>query len=193
VSRPREQGTVWVVAGAPGAGKSTVAALLLQRLDPAPARLDKDVLFGGLVGALLAAHDRPPGEREGAWYDEHVKHHEYGAMTAAARQVRTAGTPVLLDAPFTTQIRDTARWAHWVDALGGPDVRLVWVRSDAATLRTRLLTRGDPKDAGKLAAYDAFVERMQPDRPPPVPHVEIDNRTAAPPLAEQVHPSLWLQ
>jgi predicted kinase len=129
--------------------------------------------------AILALAGRPLGEREGPWYDEHIKQYAYAGLTATAREIRSYGCPVLLSGTFTQQIHEAARWRAWVEQLGGETVRLVWVQTNAHTLRQRLERRNSPRDTEKLRHFEAFVASMQIEALPPVPHVAIDNRLTA--------------
>jgi len=71
--------------------------------------------------------------------------------------------------------------------LGGGTVVLVWVRSDARTLRNRLTARGLGRDSAKLANFDAFTASMRLGTVPAAPHLVIDNRLDVDrPLAEQI-------
>ncbi len=144
-------------------------------------------MYGSFVAAVLASASRPPGEREGPWYDEHVKIHEYTGMTATAREIRAYGCPVLLSGPFTGQIHDAQRWRSWVAELGGGTVRLVWISSDEDTLRHRLSARGLARDSAKLAEFEEFCRNMRLGTAPAAPHVTVDNRlTAAASLDDQI-------
>ncbi len=175
----KPQADIWVVAGAPGSGKTTISDLLLDRLEPTPALLDKDTLYNPFDEAILAKAGRPSGEREGPWYDEHIKQYAYAGLAATAREIRSKGCPVLLSAPFTHQIHDSQLWHDWVEVLGGGTVHLVWIQTDAQTLRQRIESRNSPRDIEKLAHFEDFVASMHLDTTPPIEHKAIDNRLSA--------------
>jgi hypothetical protein len=144
-------------------------------------------MYASFVAAVLASSGRPPGEREGPWYDEHIKIHEYTGMTATAREIRSHGCPVLLSGPFTSQIHDAARWQSWTAELGGGPVHLVWIRSDKETLLRRLTDRALARDEAKLAEFGRYCASMRLGTEPAAPHLTVDNRlTAAAPLADQI-------
>jgi len=100
-------------------------------------------------------------------------------MAATAREIRRHGCPVLLSGPFTRQIHDLSSWREWADELGGGAVQLVWIKSDAATLRQRLTERALQRDSAKIAEFEQFIASMKLDIEPAAPHVTIDNRLAA--------------
>ena len=85
---------MWVRTDAP-----TLRDRLVRR--GSPRDTGKLAEFDAYVAATLAEAGRPPGEREGPWYDRHVKVHEYAGVAATAREIRDRGCPVLLSGPFT--------------------------------------------------------------------------------------------
>ena len=180
-----------MVAGPPGAGKSTVTERLLALLDPVPALLDKDTVYGGFVAATLAA----AGPSAGRARRRLVRRARQGARVRRARR-RDPGDPRARlpgarDRPVHhgDPRRDALGASGWTSSAGRPSG---WSgsRTDAATLRRRLLARGSPRDTGKLADFDAFLARMRPDDPPPVPHLAVDNRDGAPDVTAQLRAAL---
>lgn len=175
----KEIADLWVVGGAPAAGKTTVSSLLIENYPSPIALLDKDTIYEDFDKATLEMSGRTTGDREGDWYKRYIKPLGYAGLTATAREIRENGCPVLLSAPFTTQIHNADIWHDWVDQLGGERIHLAWVQTDASTLRRNMDKRNSPRDADKYNDFDTFLKRVKIDSPPPVEHFTIDNRMNA--------------
>ena len=171
-----------LISGAPGTGKSTLAAALAPRLGAAV--LDLDVATGPLtevVAGLLGVRDL--GDPRLARLTRGPR---YETLLTLAEDNLRAGVPVVLVAPFTTE-RSTDGWRTVVDRLGShaAALALVWLHLPPRELVARLTRRDAARDEDKVrepAAYLAGLDR----EPPAAPHLALDARTPTADLADQV-------
>jgi predicted kinase len=182
VSDPRLRNQAVVVTGAPGAGKSTLAATLARRLGAALVDLDTvtadlTAVIAGLLGVDDLDDPRLAGVTRAARYD---------TIVAVAEENLRLGLSVVLVAPFTTERRDPSAWdalATRLEAAGGAP-SLVWLEIDAETVARRLSGRGAARDLPKLARERGAVEVDL--SPPRVPHLRADSALPPEELADGV-------
>lgn len=172
----KQQGKLWIIAGPPGAGKSTVHRELLRATSETFALLDKDTIYCDVDESVLTERGGTLADMEGAWYDAVLREAEYKGLFRTAKEIRSYGTNVAISAPMTKHARNTELWAAAIAACGGGEVTLWWVRADKEILRHRLTSRALLRNQTTLARFDAYIDRVQPDVLPAVPHICIDNR-----------------
>jgi predicted kinase len=168
-----------LISGAPGTGKSTLAAALAPRLGAAV--LDLDVATGPLtavVSNLVGAADLSDPR-----IARLTRTPRYETLFALAEDNLRAGIPVVMVAPFSTE-RTADGWQGVVRRLRpyAADPVLVWLHLSDADLVDRLGRRNAVRDTAKTAnpsAYLAAIDRA----PPAAPHIALD---AALPVADLV-------
>ena len=147
-----------LVAGGPGAGKTTFGRALARRLREA-ILLDKDVIASVWVDAMLESFDGGRVDRDSAFYWNTVRALEYGALMATALDNLVLGKSVIAVAPFGPELRDSA----WIDRCrqslmtSQATLHVVWLVADAIIARDRMQLRGDARDGWKLANWDEFA------------------------------------
>jgi predicted kinase len=151
---------VVLLAGRPGAGKSTFAPLLAGRLGAVV--LDSDTLFDATRAQVGAAIGSSRAVVASDVWRTKVHPRLLQLLVAAAGAVACAGRPVVAVSPFTAMRHQPTLFAEAAD--GCPSVRWRWVVLDASggCCRRRIETRGWAMDAPKLAGWDAYnadVER----------------------------------
>ena len=152
-----------LVLGAAGSGRTTFAQHVVPKLGCVYLNTDPiaDIFF--------------PGDRDSPAYKA-ANPNIYRALYDIAFANLKIGNSVLLDAPHVAQMRDPA-WHAWIseetDRLAAR-LRIIRCFSDTETLRSRLRSRGEARDANKLGNWSEYV-RDDPARPPILlPHIEID-------------------
>lgn len=181
----QERPHVILIGGYAGSGKTELARIMTRQTRWAV--LDKDTTTRAVVEAALLKVGASPHDRESETYLSTVRPAEYEALMAAIVENVECGTSVIASAPFTRELSDQAwcdRLTATLDSLGA-DLHVVWVSTNADSMRTYLIRRGAARDAGKLAEWDSYLDQIDVNFTPVVPHRIVHNNTDSRPLQQQ--------
>ncbi len=170
------------LCGHAGTGKTTLAHRLIGPLMRATGEpfclLDKDTLYGRYSAAAMAAITGDPNDRDSPAYLEHLRDPEYQGLLDTARENLALGISVLVIGPLSREVRGHLLRDHeWLRVSDDTKVEVVWVHLPEDEAHARIVQRGNPNDAYKLAHWDTYrTRRFMPD-PADYPElVFFDNR-----------------
>jgi predicted kinase len=171
-----------LISGAPGTGKSTLAAALAPRLGAAV--LDLDVATGPLtavISDLIGAADLSDPR-----IARLTRTPRYETLFALAEDNLRTGVSVVMVAPFTTE-RTADGWSAVVGRLSPHAVGpvLVWLHLPDAELIDRLTRRNAVRDSEKTANPSAYLAALDRE-PPAAPHLALHATRPVTDLVERV-------
>jgi predicted kinase len=151
--------------GHAGSGKTTLAKRLFSSLMRASGEpfclLDKDTLYGPYSAAAIGALTGDPHDRDSPLFIQHLRDPEYRSLVDTAAENLALGVSVVVVAPLSREVREGRLFDRaWLGIDDDVAIRVVWthVREDVA--RERIVARGDPNDAYKLAHWEQYRQRL---------------------------------
>ena len=148
-----------LVTSPPGCGKTTVSKMLAAALKHV-VYLDKDTLIP-LSKRVFAAAGQPY-DRSSAFFEENIRDYEYETIVALALEALVYDDIVLINAPFTREIRDTAYIAALKEKLRAVNASLVviWLVTPVEVCHQRMVSRNSDRDTWKLAHWDEYIRTV---------------------------------
>lgn len=176
---------VFLIGGYAGSGKTELGRILARATGWA--MLDKDTLTRPVVEAALEILGLSPNDRESERYLSKIRPREYEALINALTENVQCGSSAIVTAPFIREFKDEA-WLKRIAATCADmnaALTVVWVYCDPATMHTYIRHRGAARDASKLENWASYLDAIDIDFRPPVPHTVIDNSASGVPLQAQ--------
>ncbi|MBB1273549.1 MULTISPECIES: AAA family ATPase [Psychromonas] len=146
-----------LVTSPPASGKTYISKQLAKELKHV-VYLDKDTLI--VLSHQIFKVANAEVNRSSEFFEEHIRNYEYDAVLALAMEALEYDDIVLINAPFTREIRDTAFVDNLKTQLAKKDARLtvVWVITDIDVVKNRMIERNSPRDTWKLENWDEYIK-----------------------------------
>ena len=145
-----------LVTSPPASGKTYVSKKLAERLDHV-VYLDKDSLIPLSKKVFEAAGEEY--NRSSAFFERYIRDAGYEAIVAIAMEALDYADMVLINAPFTKEIRNWDYMENLQQTLKSKNACLsvIWVKTDIDVVKRRMEERNSDRDKWKLENWDEYV------------------------------------
>jgi predicted kinase len=144
-----------LVTSPPACGKTYVSKAIAKKLDHV-VYLDKDTLIVLSKQIFVVANQEY--NRSSDFFEEHIRDYEYYAVLDLAFEALEYEDNVLINAPFTREVRNPQYIADLRAKIGARLV-LVWVDTSPETCHERMIKRNSSRDTWKLEHWDEYISR----------------------------------
>ena len=145
-----------LVTSPPASGKTYVSKQLAKALSHV-VYLDKDTLIP--LSKRVFAVAGQEYNRSSEFFNKNIRDYEYETIVALALEALNYDSIVLINAPFTKEIRDAGYINGLKAKLKETDASLVvvWVDTSIEVCRQRMVDRNSDRDTWKLAHWDEYI------------------------------------
>ena len=153
-----------LVTSPPACGKTRLSKRLCTALDHV-VYLDKDTLIPLSKQIFKVAGE--PYDRSSAFFEANIRDYEYETILDLAFDALRYADTVLINAPFTREIRDTAYIQNLRAKLGeyGAKLCVIWIVTDPAVCKARMMRRSSDRDTWKMEHWDEYIKGVNFDIP----------------------------
>lgn len=160
-----------LVTSPPASGKTYVSKQLANALNHV-VYLDKDTLIGLSKQIFKVAGEEY--NRSSQFFEDNIRDYEYETIVDLAMEALDYDDIVLINAPFTREIRNMTYIENLKKKLKEKNARLViiWVDTDLEVVKQRMFERNSSRDTWKLENWDEYIAGVNFDIP-----TELDDPT----------------
>lgn len=145
-----------LITSPPASGKTYVSKQLAKKLKNV-VYLDKDTLI--VLSKQIFAVAGQEYNRSSDFFEKNIRDYEYAAIVALALEALEYDDIVLINAPFTREVRDEKYMADLKSKLALINTKLtvIWVQTDVEVCKQRMISRNSDRDKWKLEHWAEYV------------------------------------
>lgn len=153
-----------LVTSPPACGKTYISKKLAENLKHV-VYLDKDTLIP--LSKVIFEVAGEPYNRSSDFFKKYIRDVEYVTILDLACEALKYDDIVLINAPFTKEVRDSAYINRLKKRLVQMNTKLtvIWVQTDMEVCKQRMLARGSDRDTWKVEHWDEYIQGVNFDIP----------------------------